>query len=187
MRPPIWPTLVLGAFCILATLSIVQGVVDVAIPALTGEESFGFLFGMTEKYGAAFFVAYIFLHNLGLASIVPGYGFLAAYYERRTVNRGVIGLMLAGAVVASLLVAAHFIMTAPERFDIPFATALLVCEACGVLALAYAGAQQLWGFVPTRRYAWSLITPYRQLATPFAYSALLLLVTSLIEAWAVVG
>lgn len=184
--PPMWPTFVMGGFATLATLSILQGVVDIFIPVIVGEPAFGFLFHMTERYGATFFVGYIFIHNLGLASIVPGYGFLAAWYEKRTLNRGLIGVLLAGAVLASLLVAGHFILTAPDRFDVPFASALLLCEACGVLALAYAGARQLWGFVPTPRYEWSLVTPFRQLAIPFAYSATLLLVTSLIEAWAVV-
>ena len=185
--PPRWPALVLVAFCVLATLSLAQGIVDVVLPVSRGEQAFGFLFSMTERHGPSFFVAYIFLHNLGLACLVPGFGFVAAYYEKKTVNRGLIGLLLTGAVVMSLLVAIHFIVSAPDRFDLPLASALLVGEACGVLALAVAAAAQLRGFVPTRRYEWSLVTPFRQLGIPFAYSAILLLLMSLFEAWAVLG
>lgn len=185
--PPRWPVAVLGAFAVLATLSLLQGVVDVVIPVATGEPVFGFLFAMTELYGPWFFVGYIFVHNLGLACLVPGYGFLAAYYERRTVNRGLIGVLLAASVLATLVVAAQFVLAAPERFDLPFASALLVGEACGVLALAFASARQLRGFVPTPRYEWSLVTPFRHLGVPFAYSFVLLLLLSLWEAWTVVG
>jgi hypothetical protein len=118
---------------------------------------------------------------------VPGYGFLAAYFERRTVNRFIIGLLLAGSVVASLLVAAQLIMTAPEEFHIPTAIALLLGESCGVLALAIASARELKGFVPTRAYEWSLVTPFRRLRLPLGYSIVVLLILSIWEATAVLG
>lgn len=187
VRPPRWPTAMLGLFAILATLSLLQGWIDVVLPVTRGEPMFGFLFAMTERFGMPFFVGYIFLHNLGLASLVPGYGFLAAWFERRTVNRFVIGILLAGAVLASILVAANFVFGASERFDLPLALALLVGEACGVLALAIAGARELRGFVPTRAYQWALVTPFRNLRIPLAYSVTLLLILSVWEAWAVLG
>lgn len=183
--PPRWPTFMLGFFAVMATLSILQGIADVVIPVSRGERAFGFLFSMTERYGPGFFAAYIFAHNLGLACLVPGFGFLAAWYERRTVNRFLIGILLAGAVLASILVATHFIFTGPEAFDLPLATALLVGEACGVLALAVAAAQQLRGFVPTPAYQWSLVKPFRELRVPLGYSATLLLLLSVWEAYAV--
>lgn len=184
--PPLWPTVMLALFALLATLSLLQGIADLVIPTIMGEEPFGFLFGMTERYGPAFFVAYIFVHNLGLACLVPGYGFLAAYYERRTANRAIVGWLLAGAVLSTLLVAAQFIFSSPG-FHLATSLTLLVGEAAGVLALALAGALELRGFVPTRAYAWSLVKPFNALKVPFAYSAAVLLLLSLFEAWAVLG
>lgn len=185
--PPRWPTFLLGAFCVLATLSLFQGIVDVVIPVVRGEPAFGFLFQMTERFGPVFFVAYIFVHNLGLACLVPGYGFLAAWFERSKVNRFLIGVLLTGAVVGSLLVATHFILSAPTRFHLPVTLALLVGEACGVLALTVAATRELRDFVPTRAYQWSLVKPYQNLRVPLGYSAGVLFVLSLWEAWAVIG
>lgn len=186
-RPPRWPTFLLGLFALLATMSILQGWVDVVLPAFRGESPFGFLYRQTERVGPWFFVGYVFVHNLGLACLVPGYGFLAARFERRTANRFVIGVLLALAVLATLLVALHFVLTASQRFDLPLTLALLVGEACGVLALAFAAAAQLRGFVPTPTYEWSLVHPFRRLRVPLAYSTLVLFALSVWEAWAVLG
>ncbi|HVM45488.1 MAG TPA: hypothetical protein VM582_06090 [Candidatus Thermoplasmatota archaeon] len=185
--PPRWPAVMLALFVALATVSILQGILDIVLPTLRGEPLFGFLYATTEAFGPWFFIAYIFVHNLGLACLVPGYGFLAARFERSKTNRFIVGLLLAGAVVASIVVAAHFVLTAPERFHLPTTMALLVGEACAVLALALAAAWQLKGFVPTRRYVWSLVAPFRKLAVPFAYSVTVLLGLSLFEAWAVLS
>lgn len=187
VTPPRWPTLMLMGFCVLATLSLFQGWIDVVLPVSRGEQPFTFLFRMTEMYGAGFFIAYIFVHNLGLACLVPGFGFLAAWFERRTVNRFVIGVLLMSSVVASLLVALMFILNAPTDFHLPLSLALLVGESCGVLALAVAAAEELRGFVPTKRYEWSLVTPFQRLSVPIGYSALLLLILSIWEAFAVLG
>lgn len=185
--PPRWPAILLGLFAILATLSILQGWADIVLPIMQGEEPFGFLFEMTERYGTGFFVGYIFIHNLGLACLVPGYGFLAAYFEKRAMNRYLVGILLTGSVVASLLVAAELILTAPGQFHLPTALALLVGESCGVLALAVAAARELKGFVPTRTYEWSLVHPFRNLRVPLGYSVVLLLILSLWEGFAVFG
>ena len=186
-HPPKWPTFLLAFFAVVATLSLLQGWADIVLPILQGDEPFTFLFTMTDLYGPWFFVGYIFVHNLGLACLVPGYGFLAAWFERRTANRFVIGVLLAGAVLGALLVAAQLVFSAPSRFDMPTTLALLVGEACGVLALAVAGARELRGFVPTPRYVWSLVTPFRNLKVPLGYSALLLALLSVWEAYAVLG
>lgn len=184
-RPPVWPVAMLGAFAVLATVSVLQGMVDVVLPTLRGEDPFGFLFGATERFGPLFFVAYIFVHNLGLACVVPGFGFLAAKFERNKANRFLIGVLLSAAVLVSLLVAGQYILLESERFNLPIALTLLVGETCGVLALAFAAMRELRGFVPTRRYEWSLVTPFRNLRVPFAYSVGILLILSLWEAYAV--
>jgi len=183
--PPCWPRVMLALFALLATLSLLQGIVDIVLPALLGEPPFGLLYAMTERFGPLYFVAYIFVHNLGLACVVPGFGFVAAYFERSKTNRFLVGLLLAASVTASLLVAAHFILTTPDQFHLPTTAAILVGESCAVLVLAYTAARELRGFVPTRAYTWSLVKPFRALAVPFAYSVSVLLLLSLFEAWVV--
>lgn len=185
VTPPSWPTAMLGLSAVLATLSLAQGIVDVAIPAITGTEPFGFLFEQTERVGPAFLIGYVFVHNLGLACLVPGYGFLAAWFERRTANRFIIGVLLASAVITSLLVALQFVLTARERFDLPTALTIFFVEAAAVLAVAVPAARELRGFVPTRRYEWSLVTPFRRLAVPLTYACVMLAAVSIVEAWTI--
>lgn len=187
VTPPLWPTLMLGSLAILATLAIFQGVIDVVLPVVQGAEPFGFLFDQTTRLGPGFFIGYVFVHNLGLACLVPGYGFLAAWFERRTPNRYLIGLVLATSVACSLVVALEFILQASERFDLPTALAIFFAEAAAVLAVAVPAARELRGFIPTRTYEWSLVTPFRNLRVPLAYAVITLVVVSAIEAYVVLG
>ena len=183
--PPAWPTFMLASLCVLATLSLCQGVIDVVLPIALGEAPFQFLFTQTERFGPVFLVGYIFLHNLGLACVVPGYGFLAAWFERRTTNRFLIGVLLAASVAVSLFGTLQFVLEASDRFDLPTALAIFFAEAAAVLAVAVSGARELRGFVPTRRYEWSLVTPFRNLGVPLAYAFTMLLLVSLFEAWTI--
>lgn len=177
----------LAAFCALATLSLLQGFLDILIPTVRGEPSFGFLFSMTERFGPWFLVAYIFVHNMGLACLVPGYGFLAARFEKSTKNRWIIGLLLSGAVVTSLLVAAQLVFTTAERFDLRLASIWLLGEAGSVLFLTLVATRQLKDFIPTRRYAWSLITPFQRLRVPLVFAVTMLLLLSVWETHHIVG
>ena len=186
-RPPRWPTAMLALFAVLATVSLAQGFVDVVLPTLRGEAPFGFLFEASSRFGPAFFAAYIFVHNLGLACLVPGYGFLAAWFEKRTRNRTLIGVILAGAVVFSLLTALTYIVRAPERFDLAVAVPLFVGESASVLVLSVAAARELRGFVPTRVYDWSLVTPFRNLRAPFVAATVMLAALAAFEAAVVLG
>ena len=145
------------------------------------------VFATTRVFGPLAFTAYVFIHNFGLACLVPGVGFVAARYERRTRNRGVIGVLLVGAVLAALLIALEFLIQANDRFDPYFAFPLFVGESTGVLLLALPSARELWGFVPTPAYEWSLVTPFRKLLRPALASAALLLALALLETWWVVG
>lgn len=185
--PPAWPTVMLALLCVLATLSLCQGVVDVVLPVMLGEAPFQFLFEQTARFGPGFLVGYIFLHNLGLACVVPGYGFLAAWFERRTTNRFLIGVLLAASVAVSLFGTLQFVLEASEMFNLPTALAIFFAESAAVLAVAVAGARELRGFIPTRRYEWSLVTPFRNLGVPLAYAVTVLLAVSLFEAWTILG
>lgn len=171
----------------LGAISIVQGFVDVVLPALWGQEPFALLYRATEVLGPGYFGAYLFVHNLGLACVVPGFGFLASRYEKQTTNRARIGMILLGAVLVSLLVALEYLIQAAERFDVAFAMALFTLEACAVLLLAFPSALQLRGFVPTRVYSWALITPFRRLRVPMVTSAFLLVLASIAETLFVFG
>lgn len=184
---PRWPTYMLGMLSVLATVSLLQGVVDVVVPAVNGTEPFGFLFAATEALGPGFLVLYVFVHNLGLACLVPGFGFLAARFEKKTANRGRIGLLLAGSIVLSLLMALQYLIQARERFDLRFALPLFAAEAAAVLLLSIAAARELRGFVPTPAYPWSLIQPFRNLRKPLVVSVATLALLSLVEAAAVLG
>lgn len=179
---PRWPSLQLAAFTLLATVSLAQGIVDLVIPVLMGEPPFTMLMTWTERLGPAFLATYVFLHNIGLACVVPGYGFLAARFERKTENRGLIGILLVGAVVLSLLVALQYLVMARERFDLLFAIPLYVVEAVAILLLALPAARELRGFVPTPRYDWSLLQPFRKLHRPFMTSFVILAVLAAAEA-----
>jgi hypothetical protein len=178
---PRWPHWMLGAMATFGALSLAQGFVDVVIPALTGAEPFRFLMGWTDRLGYGFFAAYLFVHNFGLACVVPGFGFLASKYEAHTTNRERIGMILLGAVLVSLLVGLEYLLQAAWRFDLPFALTLFAVEALAVLLLAFPSARLMRGFVPTRTYSWALVTPFRRLRLPLVVCVVLLMATSLVE------
>lgn len=182
-QAPNWPMVLLALCAVMATLSLAQGIVDLVIPTLQNEEPFGFLFGAANAFGPNFLIVYIFIHNFGLACLVPGVGFLAAFYEKKTVNRGVIGILLAGAVILSLLIALQYLIQAKERFDLSIAIPIYVGEALTVLAMSIASAMELRGFVPTRRYQWALVTPFRRLALVLATTAAVLALLATLETY----
>lgn len=183
---PKWPTLALGFYASLAAVSLLQGVVDLVVPALQGDAPFGFLYAGTETFGPAFLGAYVFVHNLGLASLVPGFGFVALWFEKHPPNRRVIAMLLVGAVVATLLVSVQYIIQS-GRFDLVRTLPLFAAEAVGVLVLAIPAARQMRGFVPTPAYGWSLVTPLRSLRAPLLASVLILGACSLVEVWMIMG
>lgn len=185
--PPRWPVALLALFAALAVVSLAQGIVDVVVPTIRHQRPFGLLFALGQSYGAAAFGAYIFVHNLGLASLVPGLGFLAARFERNPRNRPLIAALLVGAVVSALLVAALYLIRTPERFDLRVAIPLFLGEAMAVLALAVTAALELRRYVPTRKVAWSLVTPFRTLVVPAVVSALLLALLAYVETRAILG
>ncbi|MEA3200806.1 MAG: hypothetical protein QOE90_2234 [Thermoplasmata archaeon] len=185
--PPRWPVALLALFAVISVVSLVQGVVDVVVPTIHQERPFGFLFAATETFGPAFFALYIFVHNLGLATLVPGLGFFAARFERNPKNRGLIGALLTGAVVCALIVAALYMARAPERFDLRVSIPLFLGEAVSVLALSISASLELRRYVPTRKIGWSLVHPFRTLVVPALVSAALLAVLAVVEARAVLA
>lgn len=177
----------LGLFAALALASLLQGVLDVVIPTMRHEQPFGVLFGLTARFGPAFFVAYIFVHNMGLACLVPGFGFVAARIEKKPANRGVIGALLLGAVLVTLGVAALYLIRTPERFNMAVSIPLFVGESVSVLAMGVTAALELRRYVPTRKMGWSLVLPLRTVGMVALVTAGLLLVLATVEARAVLG
>gem|GEM_PF-3837193 len=177
----------LGLFALVAVVSLVQGMVDVVIPTIHQEPPFQLLFRESERYGPLFFGAYIFVHNMGLATLVPGFGFVAARLEKKPKNRTWIAILLVGAVIAALAVAALYIARTPDRFRLAVSIPLFLGESVSVLALGVTAALELRGFVPTRKLGWSLVKPFRTLALPALVSAALLVVLAVVETRAVMG
>lgn len=182
---PRWPTAMLAMLACLGTLSLLQGVFDIAVPTVLGEQPFGLLFQATQTFGPAFFAVYVFLHNFGLACLVPGFGLVAVLLEKEKRNRKHIATLLSGAVILGLLVGLEFLVQASSRFDLVRVVPLFVAEALGVLILVIPAAREVRSLVPTRTYAWSLVTPMRKLATPLVLSCGVLALASAYETWLV--
>lgn len=171
----------------LAAASLVTGVVDVLVPVLAGEEPFAVLDVLVRELGPAYLFFHVFVHNLGLACIVPGAGLLAAKYEKSPRGRRLAAMILFGAVVLSILIAAEYLVQARERFDLAIVAPLIMVEAFGVLALAWRGYRVVRDFRPTPKIAWSLVHPTRELAPWFAGSAIVLALAALVEVGVISG
>ncbi|MFA5861232.1 MAG: hypothetical protein WDA16_06005 [Candidatus Thermoplasmatota archaeon] len=182
---PRWPGAILAFLACLGTISLMQGVFDIVIPSLTGQQPFGFLFQMTAILGPVFFTLYVFIHNLGLACIVPGFGFAAVWLEKKKHNRKHIATLLSGAVIVGLLVGLEFLLQASDRFDLARVLPLFVIESAGVLLLVVPSARELRTLVPTRTYEWSLLAPLQALAVPLIMSSAVLAAASAYETWLV--
>lgn len=177
----------LGVLAAVATLSLAQGFVDVVLPAWTGQRPFGILFSLASRYGSLFLVGWIFIHNLGLACVVPGYGFMAGWWERDPRNRRHIGLLLAGAVFGTLILSGALMLRERDRFNLAFALPIFVAEALAVSFLAVAAAREVRAYVPTGERGWSLVTPMRRLGPPLVASVLLLGFLAAVEVRTIVG
>lgn len=186
-RPPRAPVVFLGVMLALGAACLATGVVDVLLPVLAGEEPFTVLQLLVEELGPAYLFFHIFVHNLGLACIVPGAGLLAARYEKSAKGRKLAALILLVAVVLALLIAIEYLIQARERFDLAIVAPLIMVEAFGVLALAWRGYRVVSTFRPTPKIGWSLVHPARELAPWFAGSAIVLALAALVEVGVIAG
>lgn len=166
----------LAAFCALATLSLAQGILDVTLPRVLGTEPFGVLYGLSGAYGPSFYFAYVLAHNLGLACIVPGYGFAGAWMDQRPMQRRVIAAMLLAGVASGLALTLAALLSAQERFQLAVALPLYLGEAVSVLVMAALSARELVRFDARRGFR-----PLLALLWPFAVSAALLALLAAVE------
>ncbi|MHB8584967.1 MAG: hypothetical protein ACYDDF_03920 [Thermoplasmatota archaeon] len=161
--PPRIGLFMVGGLCAASAYALTTSAFDIAYPAITGAPKFAALESLALNLGPAYLFLHIFLHNLGLAALVPGVGLFAASFERNPTRRRVIGWILAGAVIVSLLVAAELIFIRGWESMI-LTLPLLAAESTAVIILTLAGVRVLRDFVPTRRPDWAWVDPARQLA-----------------------
>lgn len=183
---PIFPIVLLTVMFTATALSLVSGTVDVGIPALRGERPFGLLFEMKERVGPGYVFLHIFVHNLGLACLVPGLGLFAAALERRQENRKRIAMMLLATVVITALTALQYIVQAGFWTDVRI-VGLAIVEVTAVLMLAVVAYKPVSNFVPTRALGWSLVKPMREIRGPFVAATAVLAAASVFEVMALLG
>jgi len=176
-RVPVYFT---GLLLCLALIGIGTGIMDVAVPVLKGDELFAPLKRAVELFGYPYLFLHIFLHNLGIACLVPGIGLIAAHMERNPRLRAVIGPILSVAVVVSILTGAFWVVQSGA-----YAQGVIVLffalEAAGVLLLTFAGLRAMRGYVPTPAPGWSLHTPAHRIAPYFLASSIVLGIAAYLE------
>ncbi|MHB8605933.1 MAG: hypothetical protein ACYDCK_11830 [Thermoplasmatota archaeon] len=185
-RPPRRATVFTAILLGLALASLATGILDVALPVLQGEPPFSSLFATVSYLGYPYLFLHIFVHNFGLACLVPGVGLAGASLERTQQRRVLIAIILLGAVILGLLAAVEYILES-GRFDLPVALALLALESLGVLTLAFAGYRVVRDHKPTPRIGWSLVHPSLELAPYFLASGALLAATAYAETLYIAG
>lgn len=179
-HPPASGVLFVVAGTSLAAFSIATGILDIGWPALTSQPRFEFLIRAAETLGPEYLFLHIFLHNLGLALIVPSVGLLAAAFERNPAARRWLGPVLAFGVLGSLLAAVELVLRRGYwREEIVMGLLLVECGA--VLLATWAGLRSLRGYVPTRKPAWSWWQPVREMAPYAAVSAIALAFGAFVE------
>lgn len=177
-------TLGLGA---LATLSLFQGVVDIALPLSRGETPFGFTFGLMHKLGPGILFLSILVHNLGLAGLLPGLGFLAAMLEPNPRARRLIAPILLLALLLSMGTAVSAIFAGPGDFDLRFSLPLFLAEATAVLAVAFVSYGEFRRFLPRAPGRRDVARAFEAVAVPVFVSALGLIVLAVLETLVILG
>jgi len=179
-KRPRLPVAFHAAMLVLAVLGLLTGIVDVAIPFLTGGAPFSLLFALTEAFGPGYLLAHIVVHNLGLACVVPGIAFLAMAKEKDRDLRRAIPWILFFAVALSVVSGVHYLFDA-GLYKGPSMLPVIVLEVGAVLGLALAGFLAYRDFVPTPAIGWSLVVPTRRLVPVFALASASLLLAGALE------
>lgn len=135
----------------LSAASVAQGVLDVAIPIARHEPPFGWLLERSHAWGPWFLGAWLFVHNVGLAVLVPGVGFAAAPHARDARERGRVAHILVVATLALIALGAFLLLQRPDIFTTRVAWPLYIGESAAVLLPALAAARELIGPQPRLR------------------------------------
>lgn len=179
-RAPRIGTYFVAGASLLAAFSLLTGFFDVALPALVDRPRFPILFALAGAFGPGYLFVHIFLHNLGLALLVPGVGLLAASFEKDPRNRRHIGPILAIAAIGSLLVAVDLVIRRGYWKE-SVVIGLFLVEAGAVVLATWAGLRALRGYVPTPKPAWGWIQPARDMAPYVAVAAVALAFGAFVE------
>ena len=161
----------------LATAAIAQGVADFSGAALLGKPLFGFTNGIAERFGAAGLFVAILAHNLGLAALIPGIGYLAARWERTSAGRLLVGRVLLIGLVSAMGAGLFYVLAGPGDFSLGIALPILAGEAFAVLFVAQRAHAQFARFRAAPPDAGALGEAMRQVRVPllFAFGALAVL------------
>lgn len=130
----------------LGIVSLLQGVVDVGLPMSRGETPFAFTFALMERLGPGVLFLSILVHNLGLAGLLPGVGFLAAMLEPNARMRAWIPRILFAALLVSMASAFTFMFVGSGHFDLRFSLPLFLAEATAVVGVALMAYDQFSRF-----------------------------------------
>ena len=149
--------LLAACLALLAAASLAQGWLDVALPRARGERPFAFTGGLAEAHGPGALYLGILLHNLGLAGILPGMGFLLAMREPRPRLRRAIPAILLAALVLALANTLAMLLAGARHggLDLRFPLALYLAEATAVLGVGLLAhrAFRRWPDAPPDRAA----------------------------------
>lgn len=130
----------------LAAAAIAQGVADFTGAAMVGAPLFSFTHGIAERFGPLGLFAAILAHNVGLACLIPGIGYLAARAEDASDGRVLLGRVLFVGLVAAMGAGLLYVLRGPGDFTLGIALPLLAGEAAAVLYVAHAAHAQFARF-----------------------------------------
>lgn len=178
--PPLVPAVVVCALLTLSLWAIASGLLDLVVPRLADAQDFEGVQRAANLAGPAGLGAYVLLHNLGLAALVPGVGLVACALEPSPRRRRLVAAILLAAVVVSLLVATELVIRR-GYWRLPIVLPLLVLESAAVLMVAIASYRALASYVPTPRPEWSWIIPLHKIAAYFAIAVIALAFGAFVE------
>lgn len=171
---------VVPLFAALSALSILQGILDFGAPALLGTRPFAFTYSLASHGAPLLFLA-IFLHNAGLALLLPGVGFLAMRAERREANRRALRVILLTTAIAAAAMGLVYVLGGRGTFDLKHALILLAGETAALLLVALAAFRAMAPMVAARPDDAAWTRALVALRAPIAVSLALLALLAALE------
>lgn len=155
----------------LATASILQGIADFGGALLLGAPLFGFTTTIADHFGPLGLYLAIFGHNLGLACLMPGIGYLAARAERTKNGRRFLGRLLLSALGLAMAAGLIYILRGPGHFTLGIALPILAGEAVAILYVGWLAHAQFARFDEHPPNETTLREALAHTRTPLLYAA----------------
>lgn len=179
-RPPLWPAVFATILLTASMFAVATGILDVVLPNVGGAESFAGFRAVAAGGGPAWVFGYVFFHNLGIATLVPGVGLVACAVEKDARRRRLAVALLSAAAILTLLTAAELVLRR-GYWQVPIVLPLLALESAAVLLITWVGARSLRSHVPTPRPEWGWIEPAREIAPHVVIAAVALAFAAFVE------